>query len=208
MSKAYDDLLKWMDSLSNYKTPRIDLFPDLDLYMDQVITFLEKSLGPLDEFTNDKMITSSMINNYVKGNVIPNPVSKKYSRNHLIYIIAICTLKQILPIADISKILKRSDDEAENFFLYDIFRNSQDEAIKKKSNDVNEVIKNLDETQSDELKILALKLAVEANASKMISERILYFFSEKERLELEEIKKKTSVEETKRKQKENEKNPD
>lgn len=193
MNKTLEDLNKWLNELSKYNTPRIEYLPDLDLYMDQVITYMEQCLGPLSKYTNDKVITSSMINNYVKGNVIPNPVSKKYSRMHLIYIIAICTLKQVLPIADISKVLKISPDEAENYFLYDIFRNAQDEAIHSITNTVIETIKGFNDDDDDELKILALKLAVQANASKMISERILFFLEEKHKAELEEIKKKTEV---------------
>lgn len=202
MNKTLEKLDSWLKELEKYNTPRIDYLPDLDLYMDQVITYLEKCLGPLNEYTNDKLITSSMINNYVKGNVIPNPVSKKYSRMHLIYIIAICTLKQVLPIADIAKILVISEDEAENYFLYDVFRNSSDEAINSISKSVIDTIKTFDENSDDELKMLALKLAVQANASKMISERILYFLAEKQKQEIEEIKKKAQLDEIKKKKNE------
>lgn len=192
MKNTIDKLTSWLNDLAEYNTPRIDYLPDLDLYMDQVITYMEKCFGPLSEYTNDKVITNSMINNYVKGNVIPNPVSKKYSRIHLIYIIAICTLKQVLPIADIAKLLKISEEEAENYFLYDTFRNAQDESIHTIANTVLETLKYINTDTEDDLKILALKLAVSATASKMISERILYFLDLKHQSEIEEIKNKTT----------------
>lgn len=190
MKNTLENLNNWLIELEKYVTPRIEYLPDLDLYMDQVINYLEKCLGPINEYTNDKIITNSMINNYVKGNVVPNPINKKYSRTHLIYIIAVCTLKQILPISDIARILTISEDEAERFFLYDVFRNSQDETMHAIAKDVLNTIKNFNEDSEDELKMLALKLAVQANASKMISERILYFLAEKEKREIEEIKAK------------------
>ena len=201
MQETVEKLSKWLKELNDYETPRVDYLPDINLYMDQVITYLERLLGPLSENTDDKIITSSMINNYVKGNVIPNPISKKYSRLHLIYILAVCSLKQVLPIADVSKIMKLSSDDSENYYQYDTFRVAQDNAIHSSSSMVLDQLEKInDNDAAEELTKLALELAVKANSFKMISERILYFLDQKHTKEIEEIKKKAQVDEQKKKE--------
>ena len=74
--------------------------------MDQVIVLMEKYLT--DSSTNEnKIITSSMINNYVKLGIMPAPIKKKYSREHLAYLIIIGSLKQAMPISHIKNILEK-----------------------------------------------------------------------------------------------------
>ncbi|NMA66074.1 MAG: DUF1836 domain-containing protein, partial [Clostridiaceae bacterium] len=75
-------LIKWAEELGKYKTPDWSLLPDIYLYMDQVITWLERQLGIFIQSEEEKLITPSMINNYVKNEVIPRPEQKKYSREH------------------------------------------------------------------------------------------------------------------------------
>lgn len=84
--------------LSSRKIPIWNDLPDIDLYMDQIIVLMEKYLGTSHK---DKLITPSMINNYVKLGIIPPPEKKKYSRTHIAYLIIICSLKQVMPIPDI-----------------------------------------------------------------------------------------------------------
>ena len=89
---------KYSDKLYSRKIPLWNELPELDLYMDQIIVLMEKYLGSSQE---DKLITPSMINNYVKLGIIPRPTKKKYSKTHIAYLIIICSLKQVMPIADI-----------------------------------------------------------------------------------------------------------
>ena len=89
-------LAQWMDSLSQFDLPDWDSLPQLDLYMDQVILLLRRYLTPLDPGGDERSITASIINNYVRMKVIPPPLKKKYSRVHLAYLVIICTLKQSL----------------------------------------------------------------------------------------------------------------
>ena len=89
--------------LNSRKIPVWNELPDIDLYMDQIIVLMEKYLG---NTVSDKLITPSMINNYVKLGIIPPPNKKKYSKKHIAYLIIICSLKQVLPISDIKILIE------------------------------------------------------------------------------------------------------
>lgn len=93
----------YTDKLYARKIPLWNELPELDLYMDQIIVLMEKYLGSNPE---DKLITPSMINNYVKLGIIPPPLKKKYSKTHIAYLIIICSLKQVMPIADIKILIE------------------------------------------------------------------------------------------------------
>lgn len=79
--------------------------PNIDLYMDQVLTFLDQELGTVREATEDKAMTKTMINNYTKNQILPSPEKKKYSRDHMLNLIFIYYLKNFLSMKDIKKIL-------------------------------------------------------------------------------------------------------
>lgn len=90
--------------LINNDLPKWEDFPDIELYMDQVISLITKYLdGYFKTIGSEKAITPSMINNYVKLGIVPPPKKKKYSRLQLAYLIMICTLKQTMDMATISK---------------------------------------------------------------------------------------------------------
>ena len=75
--------------------------PNIELYMDQVTTFLEEQLKNTKRFEEDKIFTKTMINNYTKNHLLPPSNKKKYSRNHMILLIYIYYLKNFLSISDI-----------------------------------------------------------------------------------------------------------
>ncbi|MDE5545864.1 MAG: DUF1836 domain-containing protein, partial [Anaeroplasmataceae bacterium] len=75
MNSINDILGKWLDELSKFSYKDYKDLPDIDLYMDQVVTFLDKQLAIFQTSSLDKQITSSMINNYVKGEVVSAPIS-------------------------------------------------------------------------------------------------------------------------------------
>ncbi len=93
----------------DFHIPRWSELPNIDLYLDQVVTLLEdylKNLVPLKDKKKDKVITKTMINNYVKNGVLKPPVNKKYNRNHIARLIVICILKQVYSINDINLLIK------------------------------------------------------------------------------------------------------
>lgn len=79
--------------------------PDIDLYMDQVTTFMESRLSHSKRHPDDKILTKTMINNYAKNHVLPAPVKKKYSKDHLLMLTFIYYLKNIISINDIHTLL-------------------------------------------------------------------------------------------------------
>ena len=114
-------LAEWLDKLSQFDLPDWDSLPQLDLYMDQVILLLTRYLSPLERYGEEKAITASIINNYVRMKVMPPPVKKRYSRVHLAYLVIICTLKQSLSISCIQRMLPEDHSEAAARTLYEDF---------------------------------------------------------------------------------------
>lgn len=81
-----------------------DEIPDIDLYMDQVTTFMDSHLSLCKRYEDDKMLTKTMINNYTKNNLLPSPNKKKYSKEHMLLLIFIYYMKSFLSISDIQSI--------------------------------------------------------------------------------------------------------
>ena len=79
--------------------------PNIDLYMDQVTTFMEDQLASTKRHDDDKILTKTMINNYAKNNLLPSPEKKRYSKEHLLVLIFIYYFKNILSISDIQTLL-------------------------------------------------------------------------------------------------------
>lgn len=92
-------------SLSRVDYIKPDDIPNIELYMDQVTTFIESHLKSSKRFQEDKVLTKTMINNYSKNNLLPPPVKKKYSKEHILMLIYIYYFKNILSINDIQSLL-------------------------------------------------------------------------------------------------------
>ncbi len=80
--------------------------PNIDLYMDQVTTFMDEHLAACKRLDDDKILTKTMINNYTKNDFLPPPVKKKYSKEHMFLLILLYYFKNVLSINDIQKIFK------------------------------------------------------------------------------------------------------
>lgn len=85
--------------------------PNIDLYMDQVTTFMDEHLRSSKRYEDDKVLTKTMINNYAKNNLLPPPVKKKYSKEHVLVMIFIYYFKNILSIKDIETLLTPITDK-------------------------------------------------------------------------------------------------
>lgn len=106
MSEAAARVQEWIKQIQQYRPVDWDRLPEIYLYMDQVLTYMNKQLEPLARTEDANLLTSSMINNYVKDGVLPRPEQKKYSREHLAMLTVICMLKPVLAIPDIDMLLK------------------------------------------------------------------------------------------------------
>ena len=102
-----DMLNSILSSISRIDYVRPDDIPNIDLYMDQVTTFMENRLKNTSRNPeSDKVLTKTMINNYAKNDLLPPPVKKKYSKEHVLMLIFIYYFKGILSINDIQTLLE------------------------------------------------------------------------------------------------------
>ena len=100
-----DILNSILASISRIDYIKTEEIPNIDLYMDQVTTFMEEHLAASKRHSEDKILTKTMINNYAKNHLLPPPVKKKYSREHLLLLTFIYYFKNILSINDIQVLL-------------------------------------------------------------------------------------------------------
>lgn len=100
-----------INKITDIQTIDINDIPNIDLYMDQITTFMDNKLNCYKRYEEDKVLTKTMINNYAKAKIFPPPVKKKYSKNHVMLLIIIYHLKSILSISDINKLLTPITDE-------------------------------------------------------------------------------------------------
>lgn len=106
-------------TLGAYQPVRWELIPDLGLYMDQVVTFLERQCKGLYQ-EGERIFTPAMVNNYVKMGLVDRPIGKKYSREQLAQLLMICVLKQAAS-AEGMKLLLKPDEGQSLKALYDHF---------------------------------------------------------------------------------------
>ena len=92
--------------VNNFHIPRWNELPNIDLYMDQVLNYIESCLKDYIKLeSNEKIITKTMINNYVKQEIIEPPVNKKYNRLHIAELFVICILKQVYSIPEVKSLI-------------------------------------------------------------------------------------------------------
>ena len=101
-SEFLADMLRKLAKLDYIRPNEI---PNIDLYMDQVTTFMDSHLEATKRSEADKILTKTMINNYAKNNLLPPPVKKKYSRDHMITLMFIYYFKSLMSISDIQSVL-------------------------------------------------------------------------------------------------------
>lgn len=102
----FDDFMNdLLSEIRDFDRVKSDDIPNIDLYMDQVTTFMDDHLGLFKRSDSDKVLTKTMINNYSKYDLLPPTVKKKYTNDHIIMMLFIYYLKPILSITDIKELL-------------------------------------------------------------------------------------------------------
>ena len=167
----------------------VEDIPNIDLYMDQVTTFMDKCLAQYKRYDDDKVLTKTMINNYTKAKIFPAPVKKKYSRTHLMLLIMIYHLKSVLSIKDIGILFQSALSETNKMkqekmiesiykgfvslqkqtitYLTDAAEGKPDESFYGKES----ILKYSDDEMKRIMMILAL--AIRANTEKQLAEKVL-----------------------------------
>ena len=97
-----DFIKKILDDIDTFN---IDDIPNIDLYMDQVTTYFNDKFANTKRHEDDKLMTKTMINNYVKSRLLPSPEKKKYTKDHMMVLIMIYFFKNIISINDVNKLI-------------------------------------------------------------------------------------------------------
>ena len=105
---------------SNFSYPKWQDIPNIDLYLDQVLLYVNQVCAPISP-DKDKGLTASMVNNYVKHGYLTKPDKKKYQRKQIARLIAITTLKSVFSIQEIAQTLNTLQTQASSDQLYDAF---------------------------------------------------------------------------------------
>lgn len=177
----HDDILKLVDEITNYIEIKDYEIPDIDLYMDQVTSFMDNKLSNFKRNEDDIILSKTMINNYAKNKVIPSPNKKKYSKNQMMILIWVYHLKQTLSINDIGKLMNfmsKGEDSINCTKIYNSFLDIQKKSSKNLKENFNDMLNSIENTNSnfddnEKLFLLVLELILSANIQKRLAEKII-----------------------------------
>lgn len=188
MDEELKNLKEWLDEASSFELPSFKELPTVPLYMEQVTAYINKTLAPMSPKDNE-ILTSFMVNNYVKAKIIKEPIRKKYNEEHLGYLLAICSLKNSLTMAELSHLIaldnEVSDDKS---VLYGFFRimskGVYKDTISLAQKRVERFAKEYEETKEkdpeaaqqrlvDSLGLVALRMSIQASVYRIVSEALL-----------------------------------
>ena len=168
-----------------------DEMPDIALYMDQVISYMPRQILRFDQ---SEQITSAMVNNYIKDGVVPRADGKRYGREHIGFLTAVCTMKKVLSVSQIKTLFDAVPHGSDPEILYGYFTAGLDRALKETSASLR--LKD-DET----LARLALGLALRSYADQLACQQILACLKEQEEVAEQEEKEKKEHEKKEHKEK-------
>lgn len=153
---AEDLLRSVLESFDRIDYIKPDEIPDIELYMDQVTTFMDTHLSASKRHPDDKILTKTMINNYTKAGLMPPPEKKKYSKEHMLMLIFIYYFKNILSISDLQQVLHplqekyfSSDGDISLTDIYNEVFSLEKNAIEDLASDIKEKFKKSQQTFQD-----------------------------------------------------------
>lgn len=122
-----DDLTVLRERLRTQRPVPWEQLPDFPLYMDQLLSYMDRQVF---RFGEDDGLTAAMVNNYTKGGLLPRAEGKRYNREHLAYLTAICVLKRVMSSRDMEKVLTAEMESRKDVpGGYEAFRESLDRAL-------------------------------------------------------------------------------
>lgn len=155
------DINTLRDDIDSWEPVKWEGLPDIDLYMDQVVTYLRRQLALFQDDSEASLVTRSIINNYVKDGIVPRPVNKRYAREQLTALMMACLLKRVLPMQQVKQLLRPGDQESYAAFSL---------GLKKALNREAEALERM---ESENLQDLAMDYALRAAANCLIADRLL-----------------------------------
>lgn len=169
--KGITDIDLNVQEILDFHLPRWDELPEIELYMDQVVYTLEKKLEIFAEDDSQKIITSTMINNYVKQKVVKPPEKKRYGRLQLSYLFVVCLLKRIMNISDICQSIEMMLKKYTVQQTYDMFCDEFESALKVAFS--GEASSNSIGDETADVEIVALRSAMMALANLILVQKIV-----------------------------------
>ncbi|MNW50366.1 hypothetical protein D3C74_278170 [compost metagenome] len=157
---------------------QISDIPNIDLYMDQVITIFENALGTSKRYPEDKLLTKTMINNYTKDKILMPAVNKKYTSEHILLMALIYHLKQTLSIADIKSLFQETlhHEEVNIKEVYQGFldlKQHQSKLIFEHVEKAELGVSKTDHNQREKTLLTILTLVHHANTYKRLAEKMI-----------------------------------
>ena len=155
------DINTLRDDIDSWEPVKWEVLPDIDLYMDQVVTYLRRQLALFQDDSEASLVTRSIINNYVKDGIVPRPINKRYAREQLSALMMACVLKRVLPMQQVKQLLRPGDQES-----YAAFSLGLKKALSREA-------EALERMEGESLQDLALDYALRAAANCLMADRLL-----------------------------------
>ena len=155
------DINTLRDDINSWEPVKWEGLPDIDLYMDQVVTYLRRQLALFQDDSEASLVTRSIINNYVKDGIVPRPINKRYAREQLSALMMACVLKRVLPMQQVKQLLRPGDQES-----YAAFSLGLKKALSREA-------EALERMEGESLQDLALDYALRAAANCLMADRLL-----------------------------------
>lgn len=168
------ELNELKNKLAAERPAPFEALPDIELYKDQVLTYMQRQhVLEGDEET----LTGAMINNYIKSGLLPRPQGKRYDRQHLAYLTAICQLKQLLSVSQVDALLRAQPDLADTGTFYNRYCAALDAALKDTADRIS------GDTTPQDIAQKALELSLCAYAQRLAAQQLLALLSPEEKPE-------------------------
>ena len=178
-NNQFYDLLNQIENLGDLKSQDV---PNIDLYMDQIMSLFDVYLSDHKRNEDDKLLTKTMINNYSKVGLLKPIKGKKYTKDHILQMLLIYSLKNTITLPEIKTILEPYHDHTHQIEpIYDEFLTMK----KELSHIINESIiqymntKHFQLDQQNDLTLMLLLLCSSSNQLKSIVETTLDQITEK-----------------------------
>ena len=168
-----EEIRELKERLNRERPAAWEALPDLSLYMDQLIAYMPRQLIRFDE---SDVLTSAMVNNYIKDGLLPRAEGKRYNQTHLAYLTAISALKQVLSVKEIKTLIQDGAEGREPERLYNYFCRELDRVLGETAAELDENLPQKD------LARLALDLALHSYVHKLACQRILSLLEKEEAL--------------------------
>lgn len=153
-------------NIEEFRLPRYAQIPDVGLYLEQVVRYVNSHLAILGE----PALTSSMVSNYVKQRLIPAPQKKLYTAQHLARLLFIAVVKPVVPLDGLRMMFGIQEDSYALQTAYDYFCDEFENMLGAAFG-IAPARQGIGETQSDEKDLL--RNTISATVNKVYLDRYL-----------------------------------